>query len=285
MCSPPSYRKGSPREGSVCDPPSYRKGGPREGSFCGPPSYRKVLGRDLCAVLRPTGRAALGRDLSMVLRPTGESSGGILLPFSALREGHSFLSHSLCPFLRQPHHKEVVGDSEKHVMLVSERPGAEARSPAKARCSSPSRGSGARTGILAERDCFSPIPLPSPQYSSSCPPPSTCPENQFMIPTLPWPSCLHPHLPVASCCSCRHQLASPLRSAGRDLGPRAAPPLLGRFHLYFLRVLLVGSLQLSPRHKNSMWPLPPGEGVLRASVSSFDSVERLTQYIQWIHPR
>ena len=224
VCSPPSYRKGSPREGSVCDPPSYRKGGPREGSICGPPSYRKVLGRDLCAVLRPTGRAALGRDLSMVLRPTGESSGGILLPFSALREGHSFLSHSLCPFLRQPHHKEVVGDSEKHVMLVSERPGAEARSPAKARCSSPSRGSGARTGILAERDCFSPIPLPSPQYSSSCPPPSTCPENQFMIPTLPWPSCLHPHLPVASCCSCRHQLASPLRSAGRDLGPRAAPP-------------------------------------------------------------
>ena len=170
----------------MCSPPSYRKGSPREGSLCGPLSYRRVLGRDLSAVLRPTGRAIL-----------------------------SFLSHSLCPFLRQPHHKEVVGDSEKHVMLASERPGAEPRSPAKARCPSPSRGSGARTGILAaERDCVSPIPLPSPQYSSSCPPPPIRPENQFMI---------HPHLPGASCCSCRYQLASPLRSAGCDLGPRADP--------------------------------------------------------------
>lgn len=207
----------------------------------------------------------------MILRPTEESSGGICLQFSILHEGQSFLSHSLRPFLRQPHHKEVVGDSEKHVMLASERPGAEPCSPAKVRCSSSSRGSGARTGILlAERDRFSPIPLPFPQYSSPCPPPSTRPENQLMSPTLPWPSCLHSHLPVASCCSCRHQLASPLRSAGRDLGPQAAPPLLGRFHLHFLRVLLVGSLQLSPQHRNGTWPLPPGEGVLRASVSSFN---------------
>lgn len=263
MCGPPSYRKGGLQEGSVCNSPSYRRFLGRDLCAVLHPTGRAALGRDLCAVLRPTGRAALGRDPSVVLhptgraalgrdpsvvlrptgraalgsdlcavlRPTGESSGGICLPFSILQEGQSFLSHSLRPFLRQPHHKEVVGDSEKHVMLALERLGAEPRSPAKARCSSPSRGSGARTGILlAECDRFSPIPLPSPRYSSSCPPPSARPENRLMSPTLPWPSCLHARLPVASCCSCRHQLASPLQSAGRISG-HGLPPTAGQVPL------------------------------------------------------